>query len=346
MRFILLTMAALAWSSPVAAKPTLFETEQAAPVAGADPAQYADAMRAYGEWIVRLGEAQAPLQAHLNGLHGEWQAVLRSRRPADIQRFREHIAEALSRVDAAHDALSSLPSPDVSLIELPDALTPDAIVRNMMRINRELRTAIETFGPAIDATLSGDSAAAEAAVRRMLTSVGLVLESNVVTSRAMLSVASPEDGSWELQNVEHLYFRVAARAFGAWPRILEGRPEPGLWADLLAIADELDATAEAGAAKTDAEAAAFDAELEAMSADPDPAVSEVLRNAAASVEVSGRVFSLARRLAGQIRANKSSHAGSGTDVQSLMTLFSHLREFRSEYDAIVTAIGAAMAGAD
>lgn len=343
MRIVYLLAMSLAWAAPTGATPTLTEIEQAQPVPGAEPAQYAEALRAYGQWVVRLSELQAPLQAGLSGLSGEWETVRRSGRPEALAAFRASVSAVLSQLDSVHQELSALPAPDVSLIAFPAPLRPEALVQEMLRVNRELRAAMAGFIPAVDAIARNDAAGADAAVRRTLEGLGLVLESNVVVSRAMLSILPRDGAEWEVGNIEHLFYRGASRAFRAWPHLLGGTSDPTLASELLQIADELDRAADSGELKNERDLAELDAGLDAAAADVDPAVGALQRQAAGAFEATRQIFTLARRLASQIRSGARSLEGERLDLQPFAALFVHFREFRRDYDAAVRAMGAAMA---
>ncbi|MDQ4086605.1 MAG: hypothetical protein M3177_01105 [Pseudomonadota bacterium] len=340
---IVLAAAALAWAAPARATPTLNQIEQAQPVPGADPSEYAEALRGYGEWVVRVSQIHAPLQATLNGLSGEWETVRSSRRPEALAEFRASVARAVSQLDAVHAELSALPNPDVSVIAFPSGLRPEAMGAEMLRLNRQLRAAVESFLPAIDAVGRGDAAAADAAVRRMMEGLGLVLESNVVVSRAMLSIVPRAGAEWEIANIEHLFFRAAARTFRSWPHLLAGTSDASLVPELLQIADELETNAAAGDRKNEDDLAGLSIELSVAPGEVDPNVVAVQRQARGAMEAARGIFAVARRLARQIREGARRLNGDAGGFEAFANLFTHFREFRRDYDAAVLAMGAAMA---
>lgn len=341
MRFPVFFAALLAVAAPVAAKPAMSRNEAPAPEIAADAADVAAATTAYGQMIIRVSEVQAPVQQEMAGLQVEWQAILQGNR-ADTGSFRRRVAAIQDRIDRANAQLEALELPDVSALGLEGELEPPALVAEMVRVNREMRGVVGGFNRVLDAIEANDTTAAITELAQMMEGLRLVFESQAVTQRASMAVMIRENASWDLANIELLFIRLGARLFAAATPGLRGAPDPALAGDLLEIAAELEATAEAGEAKLDHEIAESDAARRTPRNGRPAEVDEVLGRVSATLEAGRGSFTLGRRLAGQLRSGVSRLGGGRVDMQVLVELTGAMREARAEFDRITIATGQAM----
>lgn len=331
LRTALLAIAAcLAW--PAAAVPTQPpESEAQVSVAAIDAE-----MRAYGEWMTRILALQAPVQNQLTALGPAWQsAQAEGITPRQLaERVRPSVARALAVIDAAISALDALERPEFASLDLPEDVRPAAIVRQLQAVNRQLRSAIDAFNPLLDALQNNDMAAVEASGTRLLASLGLVLESQVVLARASQAATPRDDPSWALGNFELIFFRTGARLFAAWRPFEPPRVDEALPADMIALADELEANAERGAQRLDAELETFAAELADAQGRGDASHVMVLRRAIAAFTVTRGYFPLSRELGAILRAEAALVRGQPVTQESTVRFFGRLRPIRERMEEI------------
>lgn len=292
-------------------------------------------MAAYGQWLARLQEIEAPVQGALANLSPAWQAAQAGGgTPGAIAgRFRPVVAGTLAALDAANAGIEALDRPEYPALDLPADVSPAAMVREVQTLNRRIRTAIEAFNPLLDAAATNDSAAAAAAGGRLLASFGLILESQVVLARAGLAATPRDDPSWQLSNLDLLFSRIGARAFASFepsgPRVDAALPD-----DLLALASELDASAEEGVRTVTAELESYAEALVQAERQGNRSDAVVLRRAIAVFTAGQASFPLARELAALLRAEAARMRGLPTTVETTRRFFQQMRPIRMRMDEI------------
>lgn len=336
---LLLIAACFAW--PAVAVPTLPPESEAPVTTAAIDAE----MQAYGEWMARLLAMQAPVQEQLMALGPAWQSAQAGGTTLRqlVERVRPTIARTLAVIDAAITEIEALERPEFVSLDLPEDVRPAAIAREILAVNRQIRTAIDGFTPLLDAIQNEDRAAVEASGTRLLAGFGLVFESQVVLARASQAATPRDDPSWALGNFELLFFRTGARLFAAWKPFEPPRVDEALPADMIALADELEANAERGAQRLDAELESYVAELADAQERGDASSAMVLRRSIAAFTVTRGYFPLSRELAAILRAEAALVRGQPATQESTIRFFGRLRPIRVRMDEIGRQAVAAMA---
>lgn len=339
MRSILWLLVLLAWQNPAlaAAVPTLATDE----VARIDAE-----MGAYGEWLVQLGEIEAPMQREMASLSSNWDAAMTGPGDANsrLQRFRSTIERAFRILDDAEERLAALETPEFPLLDLPADLEPSTILAQARRVNREVRSLMGSFETLLSAADATDVAGVMAAGRQMREGLRLLLESQALMARASLETVAREESTWEILYVQLLHFQVSQRVLEALPDLTQPHFDAGLARDLENFAVELERSAETGAAKMDQEIAGYEAELVDAERRGDRSRASILRRVIAVLAIDRRIFPLARELAVLVRS-EAGNQGRMTP-EGLSRFFRQLHPWRARLEAIIAEENAAMANAD
>lgn len=327
---LLLIAACFAW--PAAAVPTLPPESEAPATSAAIDAD----MLAYGEWMARILAMQTPVQDQLAALGPAWRtaqadgATLRQL----VERVRPTVARMLAVIDAANREIEALEPPEFVALDLPEDVRPAAIAREILAVNRQIRTAMEAFTPMLDAIQNEDMAAMQASGTRLLASFGLIFESQIVFARATQAAAPRDDPAWALGNFKLLYLRTGARLFAAWKPFQPPRVDEALPGDMMALADELEVNAEQGAQRLDAELETSAAELAEAQGRGDADQVMVLRRSITTFTVARGYFPLSREMAAILRAEAVLVRGQPVTQESTVRVFGRLRPIRVRMDEI------------
>lgn len=338
LRFLLVVAAAaLVWASPSAAQQRTTPGEVAAIEAE---------MTAYGAWLGRVQEIEAPLQRELAGLSASYrQGTADGERAAAADQFRATINRILALADSTNALLEALDQPEVSALELPEDISPAAIVRDMAQLNRRIRDLIDGFNPLIDARLRGDSAALEAAANQLFAGLGQLFDSQILLARASLAATPHEDASWEVANFDLLFLRAGARIVAAFQPRSRARVDAALTGDLLALAEEIDANSRRGETRVEAELADLAATIADAEADGDTGSVAILRRVAAMFSELRGYFPLSRELAALLRAEAPAYRARALAQADFTRIFAQIQTIRNRMEAIGTRAAAIMAGA-
>jgi hypothetical protein len=339
MRFLLILAAALACASPAEAQKATAE-EVSAEALSAE-------MVAYGQWLTRADQIQAPLMTALQAMQPRWQAAMATRdRRAAIAAFRPFIGETVELIGRINAQLDALPTPEFPALDLAADVQPRALVRDMRRLNEQFRTFVESYGPLLDAMVRNDVAAVQRAGGQMIGGVRLIFDSQILLTRAGLAATAREESSWEMQNVQFLYFSAGARIVDAWPRNHIAGIDRALAADLRDFATQIDATATEGSAKFEAELAEYRDMLAEFESDGDASSAAVMRRRIAVFEVDRAIFPMAQELSAILRDHATRFADGRITVEAISGAFVDLQRIRSRIDAIVTEEAAALSRSD
>ncbi|MGQ0660508.1 hypothetical protein [Sphingosinicella sp.] len=336
MRLILLIAAAFIFTSPALSRSTMTAQPPSAERLDTD-------LASYGRFLGEIARIQQPVQQQLSRLQGEWRAATQQGDPRIAsERFRPVIARALAVIAEANSAFRSLQAPDLAPLDLPEDIRPAELVRQMIRTNEQAANVIEGYQPLLDAMIRNDAAAAGVAANGLISGVRLLLESQILLTRAAMATTPREESSWEMQNVELVFYRSAVRTLSAWPRSGGSPTDPTLASDLRAMADELERTAEEGTAKLEREMADFSAQIPELERGNDAASASILRRTMAALSVDREIFVVARDLAAVLRRGADS-IGPTISLADLTRLFSHAQTFRARFDDIIRREAAAVA---
>ena len=339
MQFLLFVAGALALASPSLA--------QRADPPDAEMASLASEMQGYGQWLVRANEIQAPITNALQGLQARWQEAMATHGPeAAAAAFRPVVAEIAGLVDRTNAQLDALPTPEFATLDLASDLQPRTLVREMRRLNDQVKTFVETYNPLLDAMIRNDAAAVQQAGRQMVRGLDLIFESQILLARGGLASTPREDSTWEMQNIQLLYFSVGSRLLRAWPENSVAGIDRALARDLRDFAARIDATASDGSTKLEADLTTLRDDLAAAERDGDAASAAIFRRTIAVIEIDRAIFSTARELSSILR----DHAGRLEDgritLESITRVFLDLQRIRGRMDDIVTQEALALSGSD
>jgi hypothetical protein len=305
-------------------------------------AQVAADLRAYGEWLARLDAIERPLRTELAGLNARWEEANRRADPrAAAAQFRPVVARMAALIDETNARLRALSAPDLASLRLIEGVRPADVVGQMIRINSGLRDVVDAYHPLMDSLASADPRAADAAGRRMMEGIALVFEGQIVFTRASLAATPRAEARWDMINVQLLYFRAVARAHATWPHARARTPDPGLAADLRAIAAELETTATEGAAKLEGLIARTEAAGAEAGRARDSGRALALRRSAAMLRVDRRIFPLARRLAAILRDGAAALDGRPITPANFADLSRPLQQIHEAIEAILSDESAA-----
>ena len=335
-RILLSIAAAASLAGGLAAAPA---PPRSRPVASARVAQD---LRSYGEWLARLDAIERPLQTELAGLGARWAEASRRADPrAAAAQFRPVVARMAALVEETNARLRALSVPELSSLRLIEGLRPADVVGQMIRVNSGIRGVVDSYNPLMDSLVSADPRAADAVGQRMMEGIGLVFDGQIVFTRASLAATPRAEPRWEMINVQLLYFRAVARAHASWPHARTRTPDPGLAADLLAIAAELETSATEGTAKLDGLIARTQAAGAAAERARDRGPALALRRSAAMLRVDRRIFPLARQLAAILRDSAAALDGRPITPTNFSGLAGSLQQVHEAIEAILRDEGAA-----
>jgi hypothetical protein len=301
---------------------------------------------AYGAWLHAVNRIVAELHADFDAVRESWGPIIRGGPDArvTIARARAQIARLLSRIDEANARLAALDAPDIGSLPFPDDLLPPNLTREMIALHRGLRGAIEGFNTLFEAIERSDLSASAAAYTRIMRSMRLVYEGQVVLTRASLASTARDQSPWNVINVRLLFLRAMTRLIAAWPDDLRMSRDPSLSADLLAIAAELEATATEGGTRIETELLGYAAEAERAERDGNADTIRLMRRLNAVLTAVRDAFPLARDLAAALRAGAATAANGTIRIEALGQAVRSIMPLKARFDAIALRESAALAG--
>jgi len=309
------------------------------------PAAYAREFQAMGAWMLRLERAVAPMDESVGAMSGWWDAAESA---GDIERgvgrIRAGLAEALAKLDAVDASLAALDRPDFPALPLTADMRPAQIVRDMATINGHVRTLLQRYATLLEAMLRNDRQAVRIAGNETIAGLRLLNSAHVLLRRVALAANPREESTWEMLNVQLLLFRVPERLLASWEQTGGSGRDERLQADLEVFADELDATAGAGAAKLEREIAAIGASLSA--AERRGVRAEIAtERAALEVRIVDRaIFQIAREMAAGLRGDAAQFADGTVTIARLGGVVRRLHPFRNRLQDVVRQENAIAAG--
>ena len=344
MRPIILLAIALA-AAPAAATPAsgAGAVQSSHPDIGAEDG--AAELQAFLTWLVELERRNAPGNEAFGELRGAWQEALASGGGmASAAAVRPVVMRTIAALDAVHANLGTMPAPDFPRLALHTDVSASAMIAVFRQSNRELRAAAEGFLPVLEAMARRDRNATDAALDRLMGTARSIIASQRAILRARLAVVPREESAWDVTNQRLLAAEASMRVTASWPAVRAARADPSLAADLVSLADQLDANAAAGAAKVEAEFVAETAALRRAESGGDAAAASILRPLVASLGVNRRIFAPSRTLAAAFRAQATQLRGPVT-LQSFRALNGAIRSAVAEIEQIMDEELAAMAAA-
>lgn len=321
----------------------------AAPAAEPDQAQVeqmnAD-MTAFGRWLGELTLIELQVQRELEGLGPAWGRFMTGNRSPGTAAndFRPVMAHMLATLDATDARLAAMEVPDFPSLDLAEDIRPRRVRDDTLRLNRDIRAVVRAFAPLVEAIAGGDMRVIEQVVGRLMGSVQLLLELQVVISRASLAATPRDDPSWHAVHFQLLYLQSAARLFKAVrpfePRVVDRT----LADDLLVLGGRLETTARDGLRKNQEEVRLMTDELASAEASGDTGSSMLLRRGIAVFNIDRELFELAGQLAALLQAEAPPLRGRPLTQQNFDRIFSRFREIRTRMEDILQREHSALAG--
>lgn len=316
----------------------------APPAGGAPPSVAAldEAMAAYGRWMLQVMEAEAPLQQAFAALGPGFQEARSAGGSQTLaERMRPLIARTLATADAVNARIAAIETPGFPSLDLPPEVRPAAILREMLSVNREIRGVVAGLGALLDAN---DPEAVQTATVRLMASLRLLFESQILLRRATLAATPRDESSWNLANFDLLYLRVAARIFDAWHPFAPPRVAPELAGDMRALGAELEANAREGEQRIDAELAEYRTWLTAATDGHDPSQASMARRLTAVAQRTRDYIGLSRDVAAIIREAEAEF-GRPVGQDQVVGFLRRLQPIRARIESIARQIAAATAAA-
>jgi hypothetical protein len=333
-----LIAASLAWATPVAGG--------SPPPPAPSASRIVSELDGYAAWLARLSEIQEPVQAELIRIGAEMQVSARDADPAGaVVRLRPSVARSLAAIEHANTALRDLGAPDFPGLGLDENVRPAAILRETIALNGRLRTAVEGFGPMLDAISSHDEAAILSAMTDAISSFRLVVESKVVLARAGLAAIERDTPAWEIAHIDLISLQAIARIFAAYPHNSLTGSDPTLARDLASFAHQLDLAADSGAAKIEAELNRLRASLAEADRNREADYAEILRRNIAILTIDRDVAPIAREMALSLSVGSTSLDGPSITTNQLNELVHRLQPIRMRLLTMMSAETAALQGA-
>ena len=334
MRLLIMLAAGLFCAAPAAA-----QTNELTPTVEALSAD----MAAYGEWLTRANEVQAPLMAALQQIDGRWSAAMAAGSPqAAAAAFRPFIAETVGIIARVNTQLEALPAPEFPRLDVADDLRPGAIVRDMRRLNDQIRAFVESYDPLLIAMERDDPAAVRQAGGQMVGALRLIFDSQILMTRGALAATPRDESTWEMQNVQLLYYSAGARILESWPEDHIAGTDRALAGDLRDLASRLDANAEVGSSKIEAELAETRQLLADAESDGDSASAAIFRTTIGVFEIDRQIFPVARELANILRTHASRLEDGRMTIARIGAVFGDLQRIRRRIDEISIEEAAAL----
>lgn len=253
-----LAVASLLSAAPAAAQ-TASDVKQTA-VADATIAEASRESEAFGQWLLSVNNAAAPALESVRELQGAWGQTMSSPNVrAAAASFIGVIDRTRADIARSRTAVEGIATPTFAAIDLPDDLQPTAVKQQTLTMLTQIDATVAGFPALLDAMLTNDEAAGRAAAANLFRSAAVLYDSQRLFARAALATSQPDTSDYHAARFEVLFFEAGGRMIDTASRLVAGRTDPALPADLLRYADQIDAIAEeatatARAAKQAAEA--------------------------------------------------------------------------------------------
>lgn len=327
-RFLLIVAAALSWAQPAVAQGTPpLERSQTEAI----DVQHA----AFARWLAALNAVQQPVQVMLAGVQGQVQAMMSaSDFRAAAPGFRAALNRDLIVLDAVDARLAALDAPDLPLLELPEDLRPASIKRQVVAMNANIRTALQSFLPMLDALARRDLRAVEAASNRAMSAVRLMLVSQLLMVRAQQAGIPREMAGWHVMNIHVIYYRLMVQLLDAWPGMGPARTAPAVSREMLEAAAGLEEAVRIGEPRMEREISLMRAALADAERGGDQAAVRILRRSIAADVLVGEYFSVGRDFAAFLRREAPPLASRRQTIDDFVALLQRVYPFRNRMQEI------------
>lgn len=337
-RFGVLILAAFA-ASPAVSAPTTPERPSAE--IARDPNAVLDSdLRGYGEWLGQIDEIETPVQQQMTGLQAVWRRSMNSTMREGIPLIRNYISSALAVIDAADARIAAITVPDFPHLSLGEDLLPSAIVLQIRQFNRQIRAVVASYLPLLDSFTRPQET--EAAATRLLANLRLVFESQLVLLRAGQASTPRDYVAWDIAGLQIGFVRAGARIFSAYDP-LHPQVDAHLPADLIAIADELDACVLRVDQKLTASLGRLDNAIAEAERLADVNRVAVLRRSRAVIALNRDYIPVARQLSTSLQQAAAAVRGRPLTSDLLMRTFAPLGAVRAGFDDVIQRQNQAMA---
>lgn len=269
-----------------------------------------DALTRYGKFAQQLSVAEQPALAAFSVFGEEIRAAMAgSDHTQTARRVHVLVDRTLAAVASADSQIAAVQLVEVPEMKLPAELQPMAQRQAIRTLNAQMRVAITSFGPTVDALARNDPKAAMASARSMISNLKLVLDTQALLARGQAAAVTQESGTRELLEFEAAYYHLASRLLGAYR--LDGArvANPALANDMTAIATQVDGLRETRHAQIEAMVVRMDAAAADALARGDTAraalaerMSRVFQAGRPSIGLMEQFSAIARRAAATFRS--------------------------------------------
>lgn len=337
-KFGILILAALA-AAPAISAPTTPGRPSSEIVR--DPNAAADAdLQLYGEWLGRVTQIEDPVQQQLMGLQSAWRQGM-SRQPQEgIAQLRAYIQNALVVIDAADAEVARVDVPALSHLQLPEDLLPAGLISQVRQFNREIRTAIASYLPLLDSF--GRPREAEAAGMRLIANLRIVFQSQLVMLRAGQAATPSSYVAWDVAGFQIDFVRAAERIFRTFDPV-HPSPDARLPADLIAIADDVDAGVLRAEQKLAASLERVDNAVIESEQQADANRVALLRRSRGAIALNRDYFPVARQLSAFLRQAAAAMQGRVLTSALITRLFAPMQPIRAGFDDVAIRQNRALA---
>ncbi|MDH7970599.1 hypothetical protein QH494_00225 [Sphingomonas sp. AR_OL41] len=309
-------------------------------------ADFDEGFSRYGRFLQQIQTAEQPALASFSAFSEEVRAAMALTDHA-LARRRVHasIDHTLAAIATADTQVAAVAIVEVDVLKLPPELQPAAQQQSVRTLNGQMRTAINGFGPTIDAAVRNDPRAAAATGRAMLGNIKLVLDTSELLARGQAAAVKDEGGGRELFAFEATFYHTVSRLLSAYQIGRAPRLDTVLVRDLLAAATEVDALRQSRITKSQAIIARLRAASEDARSKGDQARQALADKLLRVFEAGQPVADLMQRFSAVVRQSATTLTTHPAGSAVLMAAIKTLMPFKQGIMAVADAENRAASGA-
>lgn len=286
-------------------------------------------LAAYGAWLVRLNKSIEPALAGLRDVQAKWAEGGKTPPGAAQARIlRPALAEAKARIAGSMAQVKALDRPTISILPVEDDLDPEALVSQTLTLLEKFDGFVGSMEAMLTAMSTGNAKAMETGARQMFVAVRLIYDTQITLTNAYLVTADAERSEHDVLLVDRTLYATGSRVLLSVERMMSGQSDAGFANDLDRLAAELDTIAVRGKRRVSEEIAVFQSDGDTTGAN-----GKIIAKAIASAQLQNRVFDIAERFAGEIRAGAAGTRKART-LQSIFAVAVRLSPARQMMDQV------------
>lgn len=297
-------------------------------------------LQRYGEWLSQVTRIEDPVQQQLTGLQSAWRQGMSAGPEQGISRLRAYIHNALAVIDAADAEIARIEVPALPHLQLSADLLPAGVLPQVRQFNREIRATIASYLPLLSSFARPQQT--EAAATRLIANLRIVFESQVVMLRAEQAATPESYVAWDVAGFQVSFVRAAERIFRAFDPI-HAHLDAGLPADLITIADEVDAGILRAEQKLMATLERVDNAVAESEQQADASRTALLRRSRAVIALNRDYFPFARQLSAFLRQAAVTMRGRVLTSALINQVFAPLQPIRAGFEDVALRQNRALA---